>query len=79
MHVCIACLLFLTPLSARGVTHRVDHAGGGDYLTIQEGINAASTGPHAIEWNATDQPSGVYFCSLTTEAGVESRTMVVIR
>ena len=38
-----------------------------------------STGPHAIEWNATDQPSGVYFCRLTTEAGIESRTMVVIR
>lgn len=40
---------------------------------------AVSTGPHAIDWNATDQPSGVYFCRLTTEAGVESRTMVVIR
>ena len=38
-----------------------------------------STGRHAIEWNATGQPSGVYFCRLTTEAGVESRTMVVIR
>jgi len=38
-----------------------------------------STGPHAIDWNATAQPSGVYFCRLTMEAGVESRTMVVIR
>ncbi len=38
-----------------------------------------STGPHAIEWNATGQSSGVYFCRLTTETGVESRRMVVIR
>ena len=38
-----------------------------------------STGPHAVEWNATGQPSGVYFCRLTTETGVESRRMVVIR
>ena len=37
------------------------------------------SGQHAIEWNATNRPSGVYFCRLTTEAGVESRTMVVIR
>ena len=37
------------------------------------------SGQHAIEWNATDRPSGVYFCRLTTEAGIESRTMVVIR
>ena len=42
--VCIVCLVFLTPFPAQGVTHRVDHAGGGDYLTIQEGISAASEG-----------------------------------
>lgn len=43
-HVCIACLVSLVAFPAQGVTHRVDHAGGGNYLTIQEGINAASEG-----------------------------------
>lgn len=38
-----------------------------------------STGPHAIEWDAAEQPSGVYFCRLTTGDTVESKTMVIIR
>jgi hypothetical protein len=36
-------------------------------------------GPHAIRWNASDQPSGLYFCRLATEGVVESRAMVLIR
>jgi hypothetical protein len=39
----VACLLIIAT-SAAGVTHAVDHAGGGDYLTIQEGITAAGPG-----------------------------------
>ncbi|MFH1689208.1 MAG: FlgD immunoglobulin-like domain containing protein [Candidatus Eisenbacteria bacterium] len=42
--VCLACLTVLATLPAQGATYRVDHAGSGDYLTIQEGINAASEG-----------------------------------
>jgi PKD repeat protein len=36
-------------------------------------------GPHSIEWRAAGQPSGVYFCRMTTAEGVESKTMVLIR
>lgn len=40
----VAVLLACAATSAHAVTIRVDLAGGGDYLTIQEGIDAASHG-----------------------------------
>jgi len=39
-----AVLLTVAASSSHAVTIRVDHAGGGDYLTIQEGIDAATYG-----------------------------------
>ena len=36
-------------------------------------------GPHAIRWDAADQPSGLYFCRLTREDTVESKAMVLIK
>jgi hypothetical protein len=41
---CVACLLLLITTPAGSVTHVVDLAGGGDYLTIQEGMTAAAEG-----------------------------------
>lgn len=51
---CIACLLLVIATSAGGVTHVVDLAGGGDYLTIQEGVTATGEGDTVLV------ASGVY-------------------
>jgi fibronectin type 3 domain-containing protein/PKD repeat protein len=38
-----------------------------------------AAGPHALRWDATDQPSGVYFCRLTIDGVVEARPMVLVK
>jgi hypothetical protein len=43
-HLVLAFLLLLVPVPCNSTVIRVDCAGGGDYLTIQEGIEAASEG-----------------------------------
>jgi len=44
MRAAVICSLLLLALQASATTIVVDHAGSGDYLTIQEGIDAASNG-----------------------------------
>jgi hypothetical protein len=44
MRACLIIPLLLLALPAAATTIVVDHSGSGDYLTIQEGINAASYG-----------------------------------
>lgn len=38
-----------------------------------------AAGPHAIAWDASGHPSGVYFCRLTSGEMVESKRMMLIR
>ncbi len=38
-----------------------------------------AAGTHSVEWNAADQPSGVYFCRLTTGSFVQTRRLVLLR
>jgi len=42
--VCLAFVLVFAAATASGTVVHVDHAGAGDHLTIQEGIDAASAG-----------------------------------
>ena len=44
----LVCALILWPYTAFTATIYVDHGGGGDYLTIQEGIDAAAVGDLVI-------------------------------
>jgi hypothetical protein len=45
-------------------------------LLVDEVMTA---GPHAVRWEASGQPSGVYFCRLVTERGIESRRMLLVK
>jgi len=46
----VAVLLAAAVPSVHAVTIRVDHAGGGDHLTIQDGIAAATAGDTVLVW-----------------------------
>lgn len=48
-----ALLLVLISLTSNATIHTVKQDGSGDYTTIQEGINAASTGDTVLVWPGT--------------------------
>ncbi|MCB9464279.1 MAG: DUF3500 domain-containing protein [Candidatus Eisenbacteria bacterium] len=41
--------------------------------------NVLSPGAHAVEWNASDVPGGVYFCRLQAGSEVVTQRMLVVR
>ena len=45
----LSCVLILCPCMAYAATINVDQGGGGDFLTIQEGINAAVSGVDDVQ------------------------------
>jgi|WetSurMetagenome_2_1015567.scaffolds.fasta_scaffold166151_1 hypothetical protein len=45
--------------------------------TLAEGRYSA--GEHAVLWDAGSQPSGVYFYRLTTDSGIQTRKMLLIK
>ncbi|MFH1689206.1 MAG: S8 family serine peptidase [Candidatus Eisenbacteria bacterium] len=69
-------IVFVLPHESHVTLEVYSVAGRRVAVLANEGMSA---GPHTIEWRADGQPGGVYFCRLTTEEGVESKTMVVIR
>jgi hypothetical protein len=50
---------------------------GKKLTTLKEGVE--SPGSHAVVWNASEYPSGIYFCRLTTEAGSQARKIVLLK
>ena len=39
---------------------------------------ALNSGNHKIEWNAERMPSGIYFCVLKTNSGMQTKKMIKI-
>ena len=65
--VAIAVMLATAPI-ALAVTHHVDWSGGGDYLTIQEGMDAASHGDTVLVASGTYTGPGNRNLSVTSKS-----------
>lgn len=50
---------------------------GREVTTLFDGD--AMAGPHTVEWNAAQNPSGVYFCKMQTGASTESIKLLLIK
>ena len=45
---------------------------------VAELVNATqNAGEHSVSWNASDTPSGIYYCTLQTGGEVTTRPLVV--
>ena len=59
------------------VTLRIMNALGKDVATLISGQVVGGT--HSVEWNAGSVSSGVYFYSLQSNAGVQTRKLILLR
>ena len=58
------------------VSIRIFDARGREVAQLADGHEEA--GPHAIAWDARGHPSGLYFCTLTTQGRTKSAKLLVI-
>jgi len=69
-------ITFLIPRSGE-VSLRIFNLLGEEVTTLVTGIREAGT--HTVQWDATGQPSGVYFYRLRAGEFVETRKLVLLR